>query len=82
MGGDSVSRVCRLVQLDENIKSLDNDDLTRHIQQTAEDQFGQSPKQLQVESVLSLARRQHTFLLAGTGFGKSRIAEMLTTFLV
>ncbi|PLW27600.1 hypothetical protein PCASD_21001, partial [Puccinia coronata f. sp. avenae] len=65
MGGDSVSCVRRPVQLDENVKSLDNDNLTRHIQQTAEDHFpGQSPKQLQVKSVLSLARRQHTFLLA------------------
>ena len=34
------------------------------------------PKDLQVETVVSLAKRQHTFLLAGTGFGKSQIPEM------
>ncbi|KAA1107538.1 ATP-dependent DNA helicase sgs1 [Puccinia graminis f. sp. tritici] len=37
---------------------------------------GQDPKPLQVETVATLARGKSTFLLAGTGFGKSRIAEM------
>jgi hypothetical protein len=61
--GDCVPCVCRPVQLDGDIKSLDNEDLMRHIQQVSKNCFsGQSPKKLQVEAVLSLARRQHTLL--------------------
>ncbi|OAV97399.1 hypothetical protein PTTG_00135 [Puccinia triticina 1-1 BBBD Race 1] len=33
-------------------------------------------KPLQIETVLNLARRRNVMLLAGTGFGKSRIPEM------
>lgn len=39
--------------------------------------FYEAPgKPLQVETVLSLAEGQNTFLLAGTGYGKTRIAEV------
>lgn len=39
--------------------------------------FYEAPgKPLQVETVLSLAQSQNTFLLAGTGYGKTRIAEL------
>lgn len=34
-------------------------------------------KEPQIESVLSLLNGHNTFLLAGTGFGKSRVPEML-----
>ena len=69
------------MQLDEEIKLLEDEDLIRHIQQVAKNCFsGQSPKQLQVKAVLSLARRQHTFLLAGMGSGKSRMAKMFHAF--
>ncbi|KAA1085602.1 ATP-dependent DNA helicase sgs1 [Puccinia graminis f. sp. tritici] len=37
---------------------------------------GEDAKLLQVKTVASLARGKNTFLLAGTGFGKSRIPEM------
>ncbi|OAV95584.1 hypothetical protein PTTG_06293 [Puccinia triticina 1-1 BBBD Race 1] len=37
---------------------------------------GQDAKPLQVVTVASLAQGKSTFLLAGTGFGKSRIPEM------
>ncbi|EHS64105.1 uncharacterized protein PGTG_20806 [Puccinia graminis f. sp. tritici CRL 75-36-700-3] len=40
------------------------------------DYNGQDPKPIQVETVATLARGKSAFLLAGTGFGKSRIAEM------
>ncbi|KNF00196.1 hypothetical protein PSTG_06606 [Puccinia striiformis f. sp. tritici PST-78] len=36
----------------------------------------QPSKQLQVEAVLNLIRIRHTFVRAGTGFGKSRVAEI------
>lgn len=35
-----------------------------------------SPRSLQVESVLHLVNGRNTFLLAGTGYGKTRIAEL------
>ncbi|KAI7955221.1 hypothetical protein MJO28_005621 [Puccinia striiformis f. sp. tritici] len=38
--------------------------------------YGQDPKPLQVKAVINLVRGRHTFLLAGTGFGKSRVSEM------
>ncbi|OAV92968.1 hypothetical protein PTTG_27494 [Puccinia triticina 1-1 BBBD Race 1] len=34
------------------------------------------PKTVQVEAVKSLVKQQHTFVMAGTGCGKSRISEM------
>ncbi|KAA1120019.1 hypothetical protein PGT21_036994 [Puccinia graminis f. sp. tritici] len=40
------------------------------------DYNGQDPKPIQVETVATLARGKSAFFLAGTGFGKSRIAEM------
>ncbi|KNE92381.1 hypothetical protein PSTG_07414 [Puccinia striiformis f. sp. tritici PST-78] len=38
--------------------------------------YGQPAKPLQIEAVFDLLRGKNTFLLAGTGFGKSRIPEM------
>ncbi|KAA1092514.1 ATP-dependent DNA helicase sgs1 [Puccinia graminis f. sp. tritici] len=43
--------------------------------------YGQSAKTLQIEAVFHLARGINTFLLAGTGFGKSRIPEIYHTLL-
>lgn len=40
------------------------------------DIYGVSAKKLQVDAVASLLNGSNTFLLAGTGYGKSRIAEM------
>jgi superfamily II RNA helicase len=34
------------------------------------------PKIVQVDAVMSLVRQRHTFVMAGTGCGKSRISEM------
>lgn len=34
------------------------------------------PRELQVESVIHLVRGSNTFLLAGTGYGKTRVAEL------
>ncbi|POV96031.1 hypothetical protein PSHT_15346 [Puccinia striiformis] len=38
--------------------------------------YGQEAKPLQIDAVVSLVCGQNTFLLAGTGFGKSRIPEL------
>ncbi|EFP90574.2 uncharacterized protein PGTG_16600 [Puccinia graminis f. sp. tritici CRL 75-36-700-3] len=53
-----------------------NDKLREHISKTSVDFYGQFAKQLQVEAVLNLVEGRNTFLLAGTGFGKSRIPEL------
>jgi superfamily II DNA helicase RecQ len=39
--------------------------------------YNQEPKPLQVETVTNLLCGRNTFLLAATGFGKSRITKML-----
>lgn len=36
----------------------------------------QPPKKLQLKAAVSLIRGRNTFLLAATGFGKTRVAEM------
>ncbi|KAA1094303.1 hypothetical protein PGT21_017308 [Puccinia graminis f. sp. tritici] len=38
--------------------------------------YRDQPKELQVQAVSSLVKGQHTFVRAGTGFGKTRISEM------
>ena len=64
------------VLLDKEILQLNDKHLFDYIRRNSEQRFHQPPKDLQLETVVSLAKRQHTFLLAGTGFGKSRIPEM------
>lgn len=46
------------------------------IAQKAREIYGQDAKDLQIEAVMSLIARKNTFALVGTGFGKSRIAEL------
>ncbi|PLW08418.1 hypothetical protein PCANC_26309, partial [Puccinia coronata f. sp. avenae] len=53
-----------------------NEKLKEHISNASIETYGQIAKVLQVDTVTSLANGRNTFLLAGTGFGKSRIAEM------
>lgn len=36
----------------------------------------QEPKDLQINAVVSLMNKDNTFVLAGTGYGKTRIAEL------
>ncbi|OAV89972.1 hypothetical protein PTTG_28474 [Puccinia triticina 1-1 BBBD Race 1] len=42
----------------------------------SQESFFEQPKDLQIQTVASLVRWQHSFVLAGTGYGKSRIPEM------
>ncbi|KAA1108887.1 ATP-dependent DNA helicase sgs1 [Puccinia graminis f. sp. tritici] len=50
--------------------------LIEHIKQTSFSTYHQHAKEEQVEAVFNLVKGRNTFLLAGTGFGKSRIAEI------
>ncbi|OAV93510.1 hypothetical protein PTTG_27299 [Puccinia triticina 1-1 BBBD Race 1] len=50
--------------------------LKEHIKKTSIENYKQEAKPLQVEAVFNLCKGRNTFLLAGTGFGKSRISEI------
>lgn len=63
------------VMLKQGIGCMSNDSLREHIQSGFLKTYNQEAWELQVESVLSLARGQPTSLLAGTGYGKTQIAE-------
>ena len=48
----------------------------KHIITKSVELYQDQPKDLQVEAVASLVQGKHTFVRAGTGFGKTRISEM------
>ncbi|PLW28070.1 hypothetical protein PCASD_22605 [Puccinia coronata f. sp. avenae] len=50
--------------------------LKEHIRNVLLETYDQNAKPLQVDAVFNLAQGRDTFLLAGTGFGKSRIPEL------
>jgi hypothetical protein len=58
-----------------------NDDMKSHIAKTAAFFYQQPAKSLQVNAVLNLVNGRNTFLLAGTGFGKSQIPEIYSMML-
>ncbi|KAA1133636.1 ATP-dependent DNA helicase sgs1 [Puccinia graminis f. sp. tritici] len=60
----------------QKVSKMDQNSLRQHISKTSVDSYGQFAKQLQVKAVLNLVEGRNTFLLAGTGFGKSRIPEL------
>ncbi|KAA1110508.1 ATP-dependent DNA helicase sgs1 [Puccinia graminis f. sp. tritici] len=64
------------VNIYKNVSKMNSDKLREHIAKTSIDFYGQFAKQLQVEAVLNLVEGRNTFLLAGTGYGKSRIPEL------
>ncbi|KAI7936915.1 hypothetical protein MJO28_015814 [Puccinia striiformis f. sp. tritici] len=64
------------IALSQTLLRMDDEDLTHHIMARSNSTYGQVPKPLQVQAVINLVRGRHTFLLAGTGFGKSRVSEM------
>ncbi|POW16369.1 hypothetical protein PSHT_06736 [Puccinia striiformis] len=55
---------------------MTNEELTVHISKTTAKYYSEPLKPIQMETVISLVRRQHTFTLAGTGFGKTRIGKV------
>ncbi|KAA1075903.1 ATP-dependent DNA helicase sgs1 [Puccinia graminis f. sp. tritici] len=64
------------IQLLAKIAAKDNLALKSAIGKLAKLRYGQPAKDLQIEAVYNLAKGSNTFLLAGTGFGKSRIPEI------
>ncbi|KAH9458959.1 hypothetical protein Pst134EA_019111 [Puccinia striiformis f. sp. tritici] len=59
-------------------KLLDKSDenLMEYIRKAAFEKYKQEPKPLQIKATFNLAKGRNTFLLAGTGYGKSRLSEM------
>ncbi|POW02424.1 hypothetical protein PSTT_11764 [Puccinia striiformis] len=62
--------------LPDEIQAMAREDLVKHISQTVAKYYTEPLKPIQMDSVINLVQRKHTFVLAGTGFGKSRIAEV------
>ncbi|EFP86717.2 uncharacterized protein PGTG_13099 [Puccinia graminis f. sp. tritici CRL 75-36-700-3] len=60
----------------KKVSDKNDEDLKSHIAKVSLDFYGQPSKLLQVNAVFNLVQGRNTFLLAGTGFGKSRIAEI------
>ena len=59
-----------------NLLHLNAQEMSDHITTKSIELYSDPPKPLQVEAVLSLVEGNHTFVRAGTGFGKTRISEM------
>ncbi|KAA1083026.1 ATP-dependent DNA helicase sgs1 [Puccinia graminis f. sp. tritici] len=51
-------------------------ELKEHIRVESRNLYGDEAKDEQLKAVAALVHDWHTFVLAGTGFGKTRIAEM------
>ncbi|EFP83352.2 uncharacterized protein PGTG_08538 [Puccinia graminis f. sp. tritici CRL 75-36-700-3] len=64
------------VTLPKEILDLGNEALREHIRANSRELYGDEAKSKQVDAVAALVHDRHTFVLAGTGFGKTRIAEM------
>ncbi|KAA1082097.1 hypothetical protein PGTUg99_018528 [Puccinia graminis f. sp. tritici] len=64
------------IRVSSAIRSAGNDTLKQMISTQSIERYQQEPKKIQVETVMNLLCGRNTFLLAATGFGKSRISEM------
>ncbi|KAA1127475.1 ATP-dependent DNA helicase sgs1 [Puccinia graminis f. sp. tritici] len=65
------------ITLSKLLLEMNKTNLREKIKKDAENSYkGQIPKEQQLDAVMSLVQLQHTFVMAGTGFGKTRIAEM------
>ncbi|PLW08362.1 hypothetical protein PCASD_03272 [Puccinia coronata f. sp. avenae] len=64
------------INLYKKLFDMSDAKLIEHIIDMSFNTYGQVAKELQVSTVMNLAKGRSTFLLAGTGFGKSRISEM------
>jgi superfamily II RNA helicase len=64
------------VTLPKEILDLSNKALREHIRANSRELYGDEAKSEQIDAVAALVHDRHTFVLAGTGFGKTRIAEM------
>ncbi|PLW28611.1 hypothetical protein PCANC_24598 [Puccinia coronata f. sp. avenae] len=64
------------INLYKKLFDMSDAKLIEHIIDMSFNTYSQVAKELQVSTVMNLAKGRSTFLLAGTGFGKSRISEM------
>ncbi|KAA1066967.1 ATP-dependent DNA helicase sgs1 [Puccinia graminis f. sp. tritici] len=64
------------INIPKKICEYDDDQLKDYIKNESFNRYKQESKPLQVKTVANLVRGRNTFLLAATGFGKSRIPEM------
>ncbi|KAA1077464.1 hypothetical protein PGT21_009170 [Puccinia graminis f. sp. tritici] len=64
------------IEVCETLLRQGETELHSHITEKALACYKQEPKPQQVDAVCSLIRGNNTFVLAGTGFGKTRISEM------
>ncbi|KAH9448797.1 hypothetical protein Pst134EA_028094 [Puccinia striiformis f. sp. tritici] len=64
------------IEIYKKLSDKKDEALKAAIAAAALEKFKQPAKPLQIQAVFNLARGKNTFLLAGTGFGKSRIPEI------
>ena len=64
------------VMLDPKITNPQDTEVNEFIGQEMHLKFGDEAKDLQINAVMSLLKKQHSLVLAGTGYGKSRIAKI------
>ncbi|KAI7933567.1 hypothetical protein MJO29_016801 [Puccinia striiformis f. sp. tritici] len=64
------------LELSPSITQMTIPALYDFVKEKAKQLFPEVPKELQIECVMSLIQQKNSFVLAGTGYGKSRIAEM------
>ncbi|PLW48877.1 hypothetical protein PCASD_02790 [Puccinia coronata f. sp. avenae] len=64
------------VALPKKLLALSRDELKDHIKKMANGICEDEAKEGQIDAVAHLVHSEHTFVLAGTGFGKTQIAEM------
>ncbi|POW16463.1 hypothetical protein PSTT_01292 [Puccinia striiformis] len=55
---------------------MSRDELFVHINNVVSEHYDEPLKPLQMQSVINLVHRKNTFVLSGTGSGKTRIAEV------
>jgi hypothetical protein len=64
------------IALPKKILALSCDELKAHIREMANGIYGDKEKDGQIDAVAHLVHSEHTFVLAGTGFVKTRIAKI------
>ncbi|KAH9808180.1 P-loop containing nucleoside triphosphate hydrolase protein [Melampsora americana] len=69
-------KASKRVTLPKYIINATTDKVRESIIDCSRDHYKQDPHEKQVDATISLVRGQNTFLLAGTGFGKSRVVEL------
>ncbi|KAH9443116.1 hypothetical protein H4Q26_013351 [Puccinia striiformis f. sp. tritici PST-130] len=64
------------LSLSKFVREMSRGDLFVHITNIVNNYYDEPLKPLQMQTVINLVHRKDTFVLAGTGFGKTRIAEV------